>query len=121
MAGLLAKCGTFAFTRGVFRTTTFVDPELNYEPVEIQRFVLAHETHHVAKHHGFWGAVFLPIRPILAPYFEAAADRYATKVVGEKAAQDAMRRIMPFAPSRQAAWLYGWTWRERAHRAGIVA
>lgn len=117
--GLRQRCGAFAITRGVFRITLMVDPLLESESVDTIRFVLLHEECHAYYKHGLVAALLFPIRPVVLPWLERLADRYAARRIGKKASEDAMRRIMPWARSPTEGRLYGRTWRDRLERAGI--
>lgn len=119
VAGLRARCGAFCITRGIFNVTLMVDPDLEQERPETIRFALLHEECHRVQHHGLVAALLFPARPIVLPWLERVADRYAANRIGKKAAEDAMRRIMPFARSATEGRLYGYTWRDRLERAGI--
>lgn len=117
-AGLRTTTGAFAYTTGVFRQTLVVDECLQHEQPETIRMVLLHEECHRVHAHGLLLTVLFPFRALLLPWVEAVADRYAVKRIGPKAAGDALRRIYPCARTRHEARVYGWTWRERAERAG---
>lgn len=118
--GLRERCGTFALTSGVFRVTTYIDENLQYELPETQKFVIAHEVYHASRHHGLIALLLFPARPVLLPVLEAMADRWAVKQVGKKAAKVALYRIYGLAQGWRTWWLHGHTARARAERAGAL-
>ena len=107
--GLRARCGAFCVTKGVFNVTLMVDPVLEQERPETIRFALMHEEAHMRFHHGLVAALLFPARSVVLPWLERVADRYAARRVGKKAAEDAMRRIFPWARSPTEGRLYGRT------------
>lgn len=117
--GLRDRTGSLAITRGVFRTTTFVDPLIACAPLDSQRFALLHEEAHVRQRHGLLALILLPFRRPLGPIFESLADRYAIKILGVKRAKVAMREIYPRARSHEQVRLHGATWLHRLARAGV--